>query len=267
MNRTGLMIALGVAVVVGVVFGLHPRLDLAISEFFFDKVHKDFTMGHPPGIAYARDGARTIEALLVAPAVVAILLKLLRPRRRMLIPGRAAIFLVTTLALAPGIVANVILKDMWGRPRPIDVTVFNGADPFVPWWDPRGVCPKNCSFVSGEASAAFWTLAPAALAPAPWRRLAYAGALAFGATMGLVRMAGGGHFFSDTAFAGVFTFLIVWTVHGLIFRWRATRWSDAGVERAFERIAGPPHEAVMRLLGRRPAAARPGAGTEERPRS
>ncbi len=253
MNRRGLWIALLVAAIVGVVFGLYPQLDLAISRFFFNETAKDFTMGHPRWVAILRDGARTIEALLVAPAVIAIVLKLLWPPRRMLISGRAAIFLVTTLALAPGVAANVILKDNWGRPRPIDVTVFNGADPFVPWWDPRGVCPKNCSFVSGEASAGFWTLAPASFAPPAWRPLAYAGALGFGAMMGTIRMAGGGHFFSDTVFAGVVTFLIVWLMHGLIYRWPATRWTDAGVERAFERIAGPPHRVLVRLFTRRPS--------------
>jgi membrane-associated PAP2 superfamily phosphatase len=253
MNRRGLLIALLVAVIVGAVFGFYPQLDLAISRYFFNETAKDLTIGHRAWVAILRDAARFTEALLVAPAVIAIALKLLWPTRRMLISGRAAIFMVTTLALAPGIAANVLLKDMWGRPRPIDVTVFNGADQFVPWWDPRGTCPKNCSFVSGEASAGFWTLAPASLAPPAWRPLAYAGALGFGAMMGTIRMAGGGHFFSDTAFAGVVTFLIVWLVHGLIYRWPATRWTDEGVELAFERIAGPPHRALMRLFGRGPA--------------
>ena len=51
----------------------------------------------------------------------------------------------------------------------------------MPWWDPRGDCPKNCSFVAGEPSGAFWTLAPAALTPPAWRALAYGASLAFGA--------------------------------------------------------------------------------------
>ena len=37
------------------------------------------------------------------------------------------------------------------------------------WWDPRGTCPDNCSFVSGDVSGGFWTMAPAALAPPAWR--------------------------------------------------------------------------------------------------
>ena len=73
--------------------------------------------------------------------------------------------------------ANVLLKEHWGRPRPIDVTQFGGNEHFVPWWDPRGDCTSNCSFVSGDVTGAFWTVAPAALAPAQWRAFAYGAAL------------------------------------------------------------------------------------------
>jgi lipid A 4'-phosphatase len=107
----------------------------------------------------------------------------------------------------------------------------------VAWWDPRGDCPGNCSFVSGDVSGAFWTLAPAALAPPQWRALAYGAALALGVGMAIFRMLAGAHFFSDVVFAGVFTYLIIWIVHGLIFRWPPTRLTDEGVERGLERIS------------------------------
>ena len=44
---------------------------------------------------------------------------------------RAAWFLVVTLALGPGVVTNLILKDHWHRPRPIDVTEFGGSFRFT----------------------------------------------------------------------------------------------------------------------------------------
>ena len=177
--------------------------------------------------------------LVAAPAVIAIVGKLILPRRPMLIPGRAAVLMVVTLALAPGLLTNILLKSHWGRPRPIDVVEFGGDQHFVPWWDPRGDCPTNCSFVAGEPSGAFWTLAPAALVPPAWRALAYAGALAFGAGIGLLRMAGGGHFFTDVAFSGLFTFLIIWLVHALLFRSPGT--SDRAIERALEWLVLPLH--------------------------
>jgi membrane-associated phospholipid phosphatase len=114
--------------------------------------------------------------------------------------------------------------------RPVDVTQFGGTDRFTPWWDPRGPCTENCSFIAGEPSGAFWTLAPAALAPPQWRLLTYGAALAFGAFIGGLRIAVGGHFFTDVVFAGVFMFLLAWVVHGLIYRWRPTRLTDKAIE-------------------------------------
>jgi membrane-associated PAP2 superfamily phosphatase len=177
----------------------------------------------------------------------------------MLLPGRAAVLMIVTLALAPGIVANVLLKDHWGRPRPIDVAEFGGDEHFVPWWDPRGDCPKNCSFVAGEPAGAFWTLAPAALTPLPWRALAYGGALAFGAGVGFLRMAGGGHFFSDAVFAGVFTFLVIWLVHGWLYRWPATAMTDAAVESALEKVSLTGYRVVAWIAARLRALTRRGA--------
>src|SRR5262249_5160604 len=119
------------------------------------------------------------------------------------------VLMLVTLALAPGVVANLVLKEHWGRPRPIDVAEFGGDEHFRPWWDPRGDCPKNCSFVAGEPSGAFWTMAGAAVVPPQWRALGYGGALAFGAAVGGLRMAAGAHFFSDVGFAAGFRVLVI----------------------------------------------------------
>jgi hypothetical protein len=69
------------------------------------------------------------------------------------------------LQVGPGLTANLVLKENWGRPRPNSVEQFAGNAPFQPWWRPSQSCQRNCSFVSGEASQAFWTVAPASLAP------------------------------------------------------------------------------------------------------
>jgi membrane-associated PAP2 superfamily phosphatase len=236
MNRTGLCIALAVAAIVGLTFGFYPQLDLKASALVFEPGRwSSFWRDQPASIL--RDAAMWLVAAIAAPAFIAILLKLVLPRRRLLVPGRAILLLTITLALGPGLVTNIILKDYWGRARPADVVPFGGKEPFLPWWDWRGNCRSNCSFVAGEPSGAFWTLAPAALAPAAWRPAAYAAAVLFGAGVGVMRMALGAHFFTDVVFAGVFTFLLIWTVHGLLYRWRPTRTSDEAVERAIERAS------------------------------
>jgi len=256
MNRKGLVIALALAVVVGIVFGVYPWLDLDLSGLFFDSSRHVFVLDARPWALYARDAARLLVTLLVAPAFLAFLGKIVWPNRPMLIGGPAAVFLALTLALGPGVLSNLLLKDHWGRPRPIDVTEFGGHARFRPWWDPRGECPNNCSFVAGEPSGAFWTLAPASLAPPQWRVAAYAGALTFGIALGVLRMGGGGHFFSDVAFAGILIFLLNWLLHGAMFRWAATRISDDAVERPLANIGRRIRSgvtALARRLGARPA--------------
>ena len=255
MNRTGLMIALGLAAIVGAAFGLYPELDLRIARSFYevaDANHNMFALRLYPPLMLARDLGLWIGTVLVAPAVAALIIKLILPRRKLLVSGRAIVFLVATLALGPGLLVNVVLKDHWGRSRPIDVTQFGGPEHFVAWWDPRGDCPSNCAFVSGDVAGAVWTMAPAALAPPQWRALAYGAALALGIGMATVRVMAGGHFMSDVVFAGVFTFLIIWIMHGLLYRWPRTRLSDEAVERAIERIAMPGYRMIKSLFGGKP---------------
>ena len=235
MSRIGLAIALAIAAVVGVVFAIFPQFDIAISALFYEPRTHRFVVG---GGAWevAREVASWIITLLVAPALLAVVGKVVMPRRRMLIEARAVLLLVTTLALGPGLLANQVLKQHSGRMRPADIVELGGTHHFTPWWDLRGECTENCSFIAGEPSGAFWTLAPAALAPPQWQVLAYGGALAFGALVGVLRIAAGGHFFTDVVFAGVFMFLLVWTAHGLIYRWPATRLSEETIERPLVQI-------------------------------
>src|SRR5262249_48202128 len=124
MNRTGLMIALVIGAVVGLVTGVFPQVDIAVSHLFFDDRTRSFPASINLSALLWRYAFIYLIVALAAPAFIAVVVKLLLPRRRMLIAGRAVVFLITTLALAPGLMANVILKDHWGRPRPYTITEF-----------------------------------------------------------------------------------------------------------------------------------------------
>lgn len=251
MNRTGLIVALAIAAVAGLLFGFFPELDLAISAYFHgivDTANNAFAWRLSAPVMIARDAGLWLGTLLIAPAVIALVIKLLLPRRKLLLPGRAVVFLIATMVLGPGLLVNAGLKDHWGRSRPIDVTQFGGKETFVPWWDPRGDCPNNCAFVSGDVAGAFWTIAPAALTPAPWRAVAYGAAITVGTAMAAFRVMMGAHFPSDVTFAGVFTFLVIWLCYALIYRWPRTRFSDEDVDRALERMALPAHDALVGMF-------------------
>ena len=249
MNRTGLFVALGLSLVVGLLFGLYPELDLKLAAMFYDAAGKTFPLKVNAIASLARDGAMWIAWGLALPSIVALVVKFIRPDRPLLISGRAVIFLLVTLLLAGVVVTNLAFKSYWGRPRPVVVMQFNGPEPFVPWWDPRGTCGRNCSFFSGEGATAFWTYAPAALAPPAWRPLAYTAATLFGVVTSGLRMAFGGHFFTDVAVAGLVTFLVIWLAYALIYRWRRTRLSDERIDAALTRLAWPGYRLCRRWFG------------------
>jgi membrane-associated PAP2 superfamily phosphatase len=244
MSRNGLIAALVLAAVSGLVFGIFPELDLAIADLFRNAAGQ-FSAREASFLSQLRSKSMWVVGVLAAPAFIAVIGKLILPRRRMLIPGNAALFLIATLALAPGLIVNGVLKEHSGRPRPIQVEELGGPQDFKAWYDFSGTCPQNCSFVSGEASGGYWTIAPAALAPPQWRAVAYGAAIAYGTAVGLLRMAFGGHFASDVIFAGVVTFLIIWVTYALIYRWPRTRPPEGAVE-AWLGWAG------LRLRGQRP---------------
>jgi membrane-associated PAP2 superfamily phosphatase len=251
MNRTGLFIALGLALAIGLLFGIFPELDLRLAALFYDSAARTFPLKLNTVATIARDAAMWIAWGLALPAIAALALKLIWPDRPLAISGRAIVFLLMTLLLSAGVLTNLTFKSYWGRPRPVVVTQFNGPDQFMPWWDPHGACAKNCSFFSGEGATAFWTYAPAALTPPAWRPLAYVAATLFGVMTSLLRMAFGGHFFTDVAAAGLVTFLVVWLAHACIYRWPSTRLTDEGIDAALTRFAWPAFLWRRRLADRR----------------
>jgi lipid A 4'-phosphatase len=72
----------------------------------------------------------------------------------------------------------------------------------------------------------------------------------FGSIISLSRIVVGGHFLSDVVFAGVFTFLIVWVLYAIIYRWKPTRLDDNKIEKALERFSAYIG-IIYRLISRR----------------
>jgi membrane-associated phospholipid phosphatase len=208
------LLTLALTLATGLVFGLAPELDLAAAQVFW-REGAGFI-----GVTPAGEMLRSI--FFAAPFWIAGLVALGWVLRRLNLPyvwlpsGRAIAFLALSLALGPGLLVNVILKDNSHRPRPVQTQELGGTWEFRPWYRFDGQCDRNCSFVSGEAASAFWTVGPALLAPAPVRPVAVAAALAFGTATALLRMAFGGHYLSDTIFAGLFTILIVLGLYRLL---------------------------------------------------
>jgi membrane-associated phospholipid phosphatase len=126
------------------------------------------------------------------------------------------------------------------------VQQFAGTSDFQPWRKPSGACERNCSFVSGEASQAFWVVAPAALTPPRIRPVAMGTAVVFCASVGAMRIVFGRHFVSDIVFAGILTIAIVMALYYLLLD--PVRRNDARMEKLIERFAVSLHRNTGALL-------------------
>jgi lipid A 4'-phosphatase len=235
MAFAGLVLIVLAAGIAAAAVAIDPALDLQIAGWFQTPGVKAALTPLYPWFDTLRDCNVALSSAFVIVAVGTLIIKLIWPRQRTLMSLRTALLVIFTFALAPALLVNSILKPYSGRPRPAAVVELGGTQRFVQWWDFSGECDGNCSFVSGEASGAYALLAPAAAAPMPWRTVAIAAVVVYGTAIGVMRMAATGHFATDIVFAGVFTALIVWLLHGCIYRWPRTRLTEAGVERFLAR--------------------------------
>jgi lipid A 4'-phosphatase len=122
-----------------------------------------------------------------------------------------ALFLVLVLALGPGLLANGLFKNQWGRARPGHLEEFGGTAHFTPAWVISDQCRKNCSFVCGDCSVGFTLVALAFVSRRS--RLWFGLGVAAGGAIGLMRMGQGGHFLSDVIFAFFTVYFAAWLVH------------------------------------------------------
>jgi membrane-associated PAP2 superfamily phosphatase len=206
--------ALTLLVLTGAVFGLAPELDLAAARFF---LKEGVFIGVTPLGEALRSIGHYAPFWLLGLATAAWALRKTGWVRWPAPSSRAIIYLALTMAIGPGLLVNVVLKDNSHRPRPVQTQELGGKWEFRPWYRFDGQCERNCSFVSGEASSAFWTLAPALLAPAPVRPHAVVAALVFGTSVAALRMAFGGHYLSDSLISALLTILLVLGCHWLFF--------------------------------------------------
>ena len=246
MLRGWSLAAVAAGLILGTVFAVYPLIDIEIARMFFNREAATFPLAYSEDWDGVRQSLNWVPYVFVVPALFVLVRKIVFPGSPMLIAPSVALFLIGSFIAGPGIATNVVLKDNWGRPRPNQIQQFAGAADFQPWWRPGGACPRNCSFVSGEASQAYWLVAPAMLAPPPVRPAAMGTAIVFGTSVGALRVAFGRHFASDIIFASVITIAIVIGFYWLLLD--PIRRSDARLETAIERGAIALHRRASRLL-------------------
>lgn len=190
-----------------------PAIDITISSWFFAPERKIFPLRVHPFFEFIRKGMPKYLFGLAGLVAVLWLASEARRRRVLGIDRRRAAYLLGSLAIGPGLIVNVILKDNWGRPRPSMIQQFFGPSTYVPPLIPSAQCDDNCSFASGHASLAFWLVAFALLAPPRLRTPALVATLGFGGLVGFSRIAQGGHFLSDVLYAAAITVGVIFALY------------------------------------------------------
>jgi lipid A 4'-phosphatase len=194
-------------------FLLFPGIDLWTSGLFW-RPGQGFFLQDNPAVRAIYLGVPYLTHAIVVFVLLAFLWWLARRRPLLGLGRRKMAFLVLALALGPGLVVNVVLKDHWGRARPSQVTEFGGEKRFTPAPLPADQCRRNCSFAGGHAAMGFYLLAFAFLVrDRRRRRIAVAASVAAGALIGLARISQGGHFLSDIVFAGLLVWGVTWLLH------------------------------------------------------
>ncbi|HEY3909929.1 MAG TPA: phosphatase PAP2 family protein [Stellaceae bacterium] len=222
-------------------FLLLPQADLWLSGLFYVPGH-GFALARSLPVRLVFHAIPWIAWSIVAVIAGGAAWLFLTGRPLWRLDRKALLFIAFSTALGPGLLANAVLKDHWGRARPVQVEAFGGSHRFTPAPLPASQCATNCSFVSGHAALGFSLVAFAFLLPPGLpRRRAIGAALAFGGLVGLVRIAQGGHFLSDVVFAG----LLVFGTTALSYWWIVEQ----------DGLAAPPLRRLYRRAGHGAASA------------
>jgi len=201
---------------------LWPAIDLRVAGWFYvpDK-------GFPLGDTYFFDALHTLAyagARILGLALAMLVIFAASQRAPVLgLGSKEWLFLFVGLIIGPGLIANGLLKDHWGRARPREVTEFGGNMEFSRALLPSEECQHNCSFVSGDGAFGFYLPAFAYVLPRPRARRTFWGAMGVGCLFAVSRIAAGAHFLSDNLFAAFFMQAVLALLHAVMFGARETR--------------------------------------------
>ncbi|WAR42958.1 phosphatase PAP2 family protein [Methylomonas rapida] len=123
---------------------------------------------------------------------------------------RRALYILLVIALGPGVLVNLVVKDHWGRPRPLHTQTFGGQYAYVPPVK-VGHTPDK-SFVCGHCSVGYAFFALYFLSQ-NHKTFYLILTLALAWIMGFTRMTSGSHFLSDILWSGYLVFLVAFSLY------------------------------------------------------
>lgn len=192
---------------------LFPEIDIYISSLFYDQ--KSGFVSNKEIIVYILYNSIKYILVLVYLFLIGLYIYNKISKRNILnFNGKKLSYLFLVLIVGSGAIVNLALKENWGRARPYNIEQFGGEKKFTPAFVMSD--QKGHSFSSGHASAAFVFVAFAMLAKRN-RKFWMSLALIYGTSVGLVRIAVGGHFFSDTIVSFFIMYITTMLLYAIFF--------------------------------------------------
>jgi len=196
-----------------------PYLDISIAQYFYS-TYDEFATGQSFYHFMYHYGFYPGWAALGFGLVMYILSFF---KENMLKWRKAGLLIILVFILGPALLINAILKEHWGRPRPRQVTEFGGKYSYQAYYQPTfyKYSEKLKSFPSGHVSMGFIFFAIAIAGKRVNNRMlhisGYILAYGLGISLGVTRMAMGGHFFTDVLLSGLLLWYITLGVEWLIY--------------------------------------------------
>jgi lipid A 4'-phosphatase len=216
------------AAVVFIVFGIWPGLDLGVSGLFFAS-NTGFD-GFASGIwNELRLAIWRVSEIVLALSILAYLAQRIAPFPLLRATRHLSGFAAALYLLGPGLLVDVLLKPLWGRARPAQVTDFGGSLAFTPPHVLSHQCTSNCSFVAGEMAGAVALAVVLFLVvdrmkgriTLSQQRIAQGLILLVPLFVGVQRIAAGRHFLSDVLLSTIFVLLCAVLLKVLILQRRS----------------------------------------------
>ena len=181
-------------------FLVFPEFDIYFSSLFYE--NNKFISEKIIFIKSLRTFLKDLMVLIPIVALIILLVNFLKKKKSKTFLNLRVKLSLIGLIIGPiigsGIIANWYFKDQWGRARPVHITEFGGDKYFTQAFVKSNQCEKNCSWISGESSAAFSFFVGTLILKNP---LFFFLNLVFGIIVSFCRISMGGHFLSDNLFA------------------------------------------------------------------
>jgi lipid A 4'-phosphatase len=190
---------------------------ISLHPFYQPSSANPWPRGNEPLWSLLYRSAPWVTGSLAVVGTILVVIGLLRDGSKQV--RTYGFFILLCVAIGPGLIINVALKDHWGRPRPRQIIEFGGkfeyVQPFVP------AAARGKSFPCGHCSVGFLY----ALGWWVWRRrhprmavVSLVTGLTLGTFLGLGRMATGAHFLSDAVWSALIAFIVAHVLYYYVLR-------------------------------------------------